>query len=217
MSAAVHRLDFPRSAFAPEQREEILRTAQAHIANRAQDQRDLADRLMHMPVEDKLAKWKREAAEAEAAERRAVEQRERESRREQRQAQRAATAGWSDWISTEIDRRLGAYAGEQRGLTDELLKLFEKHNEGFERIADRFDALKAENTALKSELAKVRSDYALAFERLTARIAVLESDASKNIGAVEAGFRAVSDEVARIRATPPVRFYLGLSDGPGDC
>jgi chromosome segregation ATPase len=197
MSAAVHRLDFPRSAFTPEQREEILRSAQAHVANRAQDQRDLADRLMRQPIEEGLAKYRREAAEAEAAELRAAEQREREQHREQQRS----TKGWSDWLTGEIDRRLGEYAGRQRSLTDELLKLFERHNGIFEKAADRFDAIKAENTALRGELAKARADHAVAFERLTARIAELERAATQAAIATSAGLRKVGDDLAEITSS----------------
>jgi hypothetical protein len=214
MTAAVHR--FPRSAFAPEQREEILRTAQANVANRAQDQRDLADRLMRQPVEDRLAKWKREADEAEAAARREREQRERESRREQRQAQRAATEGWGTWIAGEIERRIAEHVKGQQDITRDLLRLIDTHNETFERAAESLAAMKAENTALRGELAKVRGEHAVAFERLTARIVKLEDDANNSVAATAVSMSAMSSVLKEIQAVPPVRYYLEARNGSGD-
>jgi hypothetical protein len=217
MSAAVHRLrpEEPASKYSPEERVRIMSEARVHSVQwKAEQQlRDappqpisevkhdhLAEALAR-PLEDKLTRYQREGREAEERRRVEVERTERESRREQRQAQRATQSSWSDWIGTEIDRRLGAYAGEQRGLNDDLLKLFEKHNEGFERIADRFDSIKAENAALKAELATARNEHAVAFERLTARIAELERAATKTAVVTSAGLRKVASRITEIETS----------------
>src|SRR5437762_982047 len=89
------------SKFSDEERAAIMETARRNIAARPAIERDLARRLMEAPVEDPVAKYRREADELEASRERArrVEERsqpERELRHSQ-PIEREPASDWSAW------------------------------------------------------------------------------------------------------------------------
>src|SRR5262245_48877083 len=80
-----------------EERKEIIRTARAHLdpAKRQAEQEELARRLMAMPAQDPVAKWRCEAGELEA-QRAAIKRRTRAATAAEQ------AAGWEAWIRGQL-------------------------------------------------------------------------------------------------------------------
>ncbi len=126
----------------PERARQIMETARKNIANRAEVERDLARRLMALPVEDRLARYKREqnAEITRRAELRQQEQREAEDRRREREDRVAAIEAM---VAAEIDRR--------------IVDVYENVAAAFDQFANALCDKLAKEKELKAELATVRA------------------------------------------------------------